>query len=473
MELFLLHLKLLFNQYVTFSTDHLFMYLALVITGLIVLFPVIFYFNMKGAFIVSLFLSIFLTLLLFYLAGLGNAFSTSNQQQTTSVVEYFLLVIVGVLFFTFLSYGIGELCKLFKGDVFSKKGLQVWVVLLGLPVISMFGKSYLTQSYEILHFISMDTTVTSHKMYPIYIDELVFTNTKNSQHVKYDDINGIGHSKKLYTYGEFYQLSLKEQYNEELNSVTSNGSVTHHKTPKIPIGTNEFSLSWYSFVDDKYYSDTFLFPMEKLDTNKRYPDLQKFIREITLHIFPGGNAYLLNHDKQQILNYTRVTERDISPQRREEFYQAYFESVEFDGSEKNLRDELNLIKQKNVLKDLLEAQAYFNWSFQHNLTNEVNKVSAVDFGYIQHNRISKGEYRGPLPRVLKISTQDFRFEIYIDGSTLIKMINENIKDRASSMVLQVNFNAAASAVNNIKLISGEDEILIGSVEVYKFDNSQD
>jgi hypothetical protein len=137
-------------------------------TSNIVLFPVIFYFKMKGAFIVSLFLGIFFTFLLIYLAGLGNAFSTSNQQQTTNPVEYFLLVIAGLLFFAFLSYGISELCKLFKDEAFSKKGLQIWTVLLGLPVIVMFGKSYLTQSYEILHFISMDVTVTSHKMYSIY-----------------------------------------------------------------------------------------------------------------------------------------------------------------------------------------------------------------------------------------------------------------------------------------------------------------
>jgi hypothetical protein len=148
---------------------------------------------------------------------------------------------------------------------------------------------------------------------------LVFTNSNNSQQVKYDDIQGIGHFKHFYTYDEFYQLNLKEQFNNELNSVTSNDSVTHHKTPTIPIGTNEFRLSWYSFIDDKYYSDTFLFPWEKLVTNKRQIDLQKFIREITLHIFPGGNVYLLNSGKQLIMNYTKVTETEISSQRRDEF----------------------------------------------------------------------------------------------------------------------------------------------------------
>ena len=79
MELFLLHLKLIFNQYVSFSTDNIFIYLALVIPGLIVLFPVIFYFKIQGAFIASLLLSIFFTFLFIYLASLGNAFSTSNQ----------------------------------------------------------------------------------------------------------------------------------------------------------------------------------------------------------------------------------------------------------------------------------------------------------------------------------------------------------------------------------------------------------
>jgi hypothetical protein len=126
-----------------------------------------------------------------------------------------------------------------------------------------------------------------------------------------------------------------------------------------------------------------------------------------------------------------------------------------------------------VLKDLLEVKEYFNWSFQHNLSNEVKEISAVDFCYINHNRVRKGEYRGPFPRVLKISTQDFRFEIYIDGRKLIKMINENINDRRSSMVINVNFNSTASAVNSVKLISGEVELLIGSAEVYRFDNTQD
>ena len=382
------------------------------------------------------------------------------------------MVIAGVLFFAFLSYGIGELCKLFKGEVFSKKGLQIWVALLGLPVVVMFGKSYLTQSYEILHFISMDVTVTSHKMYPIYIDELVFSNTRNSNQVKYDGIHGVGHSRNFFSHDEFYQLSHKEQFEQELNAVTTNYLVTRRDSPKIPLGTNEFKLSWYSFVDDRYYSDTFLFPMEKLDTHERYLDLQKFIREITLHVFPGGNVYLLNHDKQQVLNYTKVTEREISDQRREEFYQAYFESVEFDGSDTDLRDELDQIKQKQVLKDLLELKDYFNWSLNHNLGDAVKKVEAVDFGYIKYDRIRKGEYRGPFPRVLKILTQDFRFEIYIDGRALIKMINENINDRNASMVLNINFNATASAINSLKLINGEVEILIDSIEVYRFDNSQ-
>lgn len=469
METLFLYFKLLGNRHVSYMPDELWTFFILCIAGALVLCPLIYFQRLPGAVVGIIALSGIFSFLLFYAVSLGRAFSNADSPKSDQAGDFILAFVFLLLVFSFIAFGLNLLCNFIRAEKYNQTYLVGWFIAVGLIAAALFLREFIPRAYKAIHFISMDMSITAHKLYPVYIEELAFYNSEKPEELIYGAIHGYGDKPVFYRRDDYYGLKPKERFASGLSRVTTKYEVTRLPSPDIPFNTDTFRLSWYSVADDRYYSDTFPFPLEKLDTDYRDYTGQKVIRPITLHLFPGGNAFLLDYKKSQMLNYIKIREVQIDEESRRDFRRRFFDEVAFAGNEAELERALEEIDQTGVLDAITEQGRYFNWMISHNLGEDAGSIKVKDFGHTAFRVGENKKARGPLPHLLQFFIEDYEFGVYLDERELFQKINSELQDLDVLLTLSFEFDGNASDIKSVKLIGADRMIRLNHFETYRSD----
>ncbi|HWV14113.1 MAG TPA: hypothetical protein VN030_01695 [Cellvibrio sp.] len=206
----------------------------------------------------TLILAGILTFLFFLFCFYGYSYGKEDSQLANPRI--YLLPLVLFIFTSLASvgfnYGINIFLGFGKTGVVYSTGLVIWCcIYLGIPLsltglyYSQLYKSQLATSQKVL----LPLTLVKNDAMPIYIKEMKFIDSANREEVSVNvDLLAI----------DAWQ---NNEADETLyNKLTAQNNEFFSVNVLIPKGTDSFLLSWYSYTDQKIYTD--LFPM----------DLQKF-----------------------------------------------------------------------------------------------------------------------------------------------------------------------------------------------------
>lgn len=329
------------------------------------------YFGMGGGVCSCIGLSLLgaLTCQFIYQWGRGMGSVTGNVHLANSE----LLLIFGSAFLigmglTVLSnFGIYHLVQYHKTGVLNKLAFFSWLIVsFGVPIFYIGAKelsSWWAASAQKRNFTSVYFDISSYSELPVMIDELTFVNTAN---------------------GREAVIQLNEENNamwgEEEHSSHSNRRVFRQKV-HIPKGADKFLMSWYSFVEDKYYSDEFPFPYDRFPMRK-FPVGSEEMEPLALLIKPEGKVDLFGaYRKLQFFFFDVATKPISEDEKREKL--ALFKARNLPQKTKEkLAGILHEIKASGRLQKRMEMEEkVFNWHVALDGPGNVSTIWLEDFRY--------------------------------------------------------------------------------------------
>ena len=463
------YIRLLSDKEVARVSDDLSMLFMLVVGSTVILCPLVYFYQVNGALWGSLLISISVAKLGVYMLGMGRGFVTTtfdpdrvNARDTQMFVTGFLL---SALLCAYLSYGFLQLFEWYKGSANLPYLMYLWFAVLVLVPMGLFLYDFIPRADHVLDHILMSVSVKWDRGYPVYVDQLVFENSKTGMQSAYLGDERDVHISDFVFYDSHGKKSIRERHEQGLYTLSIDRIVTHHDYPLIPAGTDQFRLSWYSFVEKKYYSDIFPFPLEKLEIDERSFQGYPFIRAISLLLFPDGNAYLLNQKGGQVVNYIKIQSKEIPEIQIDRYYDLFMKKTDFQGTKHDLNKELEYIQNSGYIARLLRQKRYFHWQLIHNLQDSAKRFHITCFDHTRSTLTSKTVVKMALPRSIWFYINGFHFDIDIDGEVLFLRLDEFPDSKTSLLTLKITFDSKANEVLSVDLVGDDFKVAIDALEV--------
>lgn len=183
------------------------------------------------------------------------------------------------------------------------------LILFGLPLLYYIFKSgqyYYQKRQQDLEFMNIILAINHDLDLFLAIDNIQFINTvkRNSSDIK------IKNNIRYYSQKEFISAKTKNrQYYASKEGF--------RELVQIPLNTDTVLISWFSYVEDKYYSIEIPFSFEELitESEKSPTEKLKVFRKLTrilyLHLYLNGGARFFYKDKI-LIDSPVNTERLIS-----------------------------------------------------------------------------------------------------------------------------------------------------------------
>lgn len=460
MSKYLQYMTLLTNYDISLVYDELAVLLWMLLSGLVVLGLLILIFKMPGA--------IFGSLLLSGICSFIYAYAKSFGKADISAGYLAIALVLTILFFSFISYGLLEINTYFASGTINKWGTSIWFAVITLVPFGLFSAHYIPQAYNIINFINMDLDITYHNSYPIYIEEVKFINSKNKSESILGRLYGTSKKSVMLKHQDLEKMSLKEKLNAELMTMSSYSSKFSFQNPsQIPVGADGFIISWYSLIEDRYYSDTFPFPLEKFDSGIVRANAQRFIHHPTVHLIPNGSAVVYSSNMFNILNFHKIEFESIDDEKKSNFRKSFFKDVQFEGTTSELETELDFIKKENQLEDLKRQNTFLNWSLIIEGRTKESTISIIDSIYNRFTCKTNTVNRGPTPRVISFSSDKYKYEFYLDTYKALDLIEDHLsKEKDAKVILRVDFNESSPEGSKVFFNINEKDYLFSDWEVY-------
>lgn len=411
------------------GTSDFYFYL-LIILGLL-LFLVIpvqwvinFYYGLKGAMVSGVLLALLVAFgaLFFYQWGKGVGSVTGYVSYGSGELRmvFASVFLGGLLLIAFTSFGIYHLVQLSKTGVLNKPWFFTWLVLyVGSPALYIGGKEYLTflaAKEQRTYFIPAYLKVSHYRELPIYIDELKFVNSINSRESTFN-INAVS---------EFNPDSTAESREK----VRKMDHVLIDQRESVPVEMDQFVLSWYSFVEDTYYRDTFPFPAEHFPI-KTWPGGSRSMSSINLLILPEGKVRLFGPGSKQYFPYHKVEVKPLSQEEKAQKTETFYSVNQGQASIEDIRKKLQRIKNSNQLnKRQAMDKTEFNWSLTIKGKGEVSSVNISDFRQLRYDTTYQWLHQ-PVKKVLPAEITmylkrpqkgDIRVYLFLDKERLFDQV---------------------------------------------------
>ncbi len=332
----------------------------------------------------------------------------------------FILCFAGMLFF---NYGIEILIQHNSAKAYNKTHAIIWLaVVAGTPVLCFL---YSTSQTLVNHVGEINTAlalvnVAHDAELPLYLTEIKFINSKNKaeSHIKINDKD-----MKAFKQDEDEKIDLEQEQkllNQDLFSERS----------ELPIGSDQLVLSWYSFVENKYYTGTY--PLSYENFNLKTTSFPMFgqtqLQPIYIKLKLDGKMDLLTYNKRQtyLLNqYSAANVAALPNDQLELLTTRYF------AEEKPEPNQLANAQQSLAEKSLRQSRL-FNWSLKFEwLDKTTTGIFITDLNQTEQSLID-GSGVDFAPKVLPIEIDlrdDFsklqyaHINLFLDTKILFHMLD--------------------------------------------------
>ncbi|TDW47410.1 hypothetical protein EV144_105437 [Flavobacterium sp. 270] len=340
-------------------------------------------------------------------------YGKSSQNISAEFVFGWMLVCG---YFLFVDYGLYLLFQYQHTNYFNKLHFYIWAfIVFGLPVLYFVFNDirYNFIRWRLaVNYIKTRISIFHDPELLIYIDKIEFVNTNT---------NRISNIKIE-----------RDQYQA--------------LTAQIPVNSNLFRVSWYSFIEDKYYDAELEFPYDKLIlTAVKYPTNEPAVfrgietKSLYLHISLNGEIELLNKETH-LLKPSNTKSIIITEEQKESRINNYI----YTSSVRNKEEFSTLIeeikKSKRLEEKIETQQKQFVWDISFEGLHEGNKLEIYDALPIHHEiasdiNILNLKY---LPRKIDIYYRPYTWaNIQIDIIKLCKLLESVLehKDAPISFLL--------------------------------------
>ncbi|GAA0190857.1 hypothetical protein GCM10009122_52860 [Fulvivirga kasyanovii] len=409
-----------------------------------------FYYGVKGAMISGVLLSLLIAFgaQFFYQWGKGVGSVTGYVSYAPGELRmvFASIFLGGLLLIAFTSFGIYHLVQLSKTGVLNKPWFFTWLVLyIGTPTLYIGGKEYLAflaSKEQLTYFVPAYIDVSHYRELPVYIDELKFMNSTN----------GRASTFSVTAVSEFSIDSVLES--EE--KVREMDHLLIDRRESIPVEADQFVLSWYSFVEETYYSDTFPFPAGHFPI-KNWPDGSRTMRSINLLILPEGKVRLFGPGNKQYFPYHKVEVKPLSQEEKNQKIEAFYAVNQGQASKEDIRKTLQEIKNSDRLnKREAMDKMEFNWGLTIEGEGEISSVNISDFRQLRYDTTYQwlhkpGKKVLPSEITMYFSRQqsgDIRVYLFPDKEKLFDQV-EALTAGNSEMEVEFLIKVAEGEENNI------------------------
>jgi hypothetical protein len=257
-------------------------------------YPVLYFLGTKSAIIFNIFLALGINYfhkgLKHYLPVFTNnvpVFRINFSWLFSSLVIFIVLFIVDFGFYLLVLYQ--------KKNEFNIFHFYSWLVILfGLPLLYYLLKLcqyYFVKKYQDIEFINIILTINHDLDLFLAIKNIQFVNTANR---KSSDIK-ITNNIRSYSQKGFMAMKTKSRH----YYVNKEG---FREMVQIPFNANTVLLSWFSYVENKYYAVETPFPFEKFIKEQKKKSMDTFkvfrgreIKLLYLHLYlHGGFKFFCN-----------------------------------------------------------------------------------------------------------------------------------------------------------------------------------
>lgn len=380
------------------NSDFYLNFFAIVALLLIVIIPIQwvtnFYFGLIGGVLSSIALSVLGGLLYQFVHQFGRAMaSTGNVHVSKSELLYVFggAFLIALAITALSNFGVYHLVQYYKSGILNKLAFFSWLLItaggpLGYIGAKEFSAWRVTYNKE-RHFTPVFLSVYTYPELPIIIDELRFVNTSN------------GKESTIY----FYQYDRSEWEGKEINDRSLWEAFS--KKIDIPKGADSFVMSWYSLVEDIYYSDEFPFPYDRFPMRK-YPAGSNEMEPLKIHIKPEGKVDLLGSYQKLLFYYKDIATKPINDNEKNEKLMTFMSRHMSKGRKEELAAALEAINASGRPQKRMEMEEKaFHWRMTLEGLGEVSTIHLGDFRY--QNYRPTDEWLGtmskkPLPAVVSV-----------------------------------------------------------------------
>ncbi|WP_188150295.1 hypothetical protein, partial [Teredinibacter waterburyi] len=244
----------------------------------------VYYFGVTAIWISSIFLGLAFT----FMSNVtpGDLFSNNGSGASSKFPEILIPFIKGYILSALILF-----CAHLVFVAIRKYGIIPLVnnryifILAALVCAFWFWKLWSGMRIKSDYFLT-EVTIYIPKDYPISLtNEMVFVGA-NGENARKIQISPV-YSSQLES-GQ-RNSSLKSRYENQFYEYKTNGKLL------LPVDVAEFYLSWYSFTEEVYYSDSFALNGEKVKLIKPYsvaPNTQLRNSPLDFYIYPKGKSFL-------------------------------------------------------------------------------------------------------------------------------------------------------------------------------------
>ncbi len=342
----------------------------------------------------------------------------------------------GIAFLGCLLLGLADgagmylLAEYAKTDELNTPLFVAWlVVCVGGPlayVVGQYGWSYWQLYQHSKYYVLIPLDIYHDNDLPIYLDKIEFVNTTNG---KKSCINPV-YTTTFYTQAELNTKDVRTRMGQARNQVLD-------ETIYIPKGTDTFYLSWYSPVEDQYYSDSFPFKFDRFALKEEkmpyglYDSLVTLplqrIEAIDIHIKPDGMADLYKND-WLLWYYWDVAKGELTAEQKNNYLTQLKDTILPTGTAAEFQQLLEEIKTSGRLEKRVQMQKKtFLWKLTlEGLGEMTHRLTIHDVNYNRYDRSAKGlnePLLQPLPEkihIYKSLDKDlyFHLNVYLDREKL-------------------------------------------------------
>jgi len=396
---------------------------------------IIFYLDEYHALAVIVVLAVILSLIAGYLVWF-----LINYGRSISGFSFVAAAVVAVVIFSittalliYLSYGPYLGVDYIKTGYLKTDGFYLWCFFVaGIPVTGIVMKIVKIYTKLLKDSKAVECRLSiSHRMdMPIYIDQLVFENSVNKMKSDFDIPNRMIEDEK-------WGVEIKKYYNKSIIFIDVSGYF-------IPKSSDRINMSWYAFVEDKYYCDVFPFNYAKFikddqnDSRKKhflqkiFPHLRRQLsHNIHLHYKINGDVDLYvekGRSRLQVGSYVKTEIKDIDEGKKRYFIDKYTDDVESAETRERL---VSNIGNRGIVEEISSLR-----TFTKNVQPWNLNISGIGFDkYIKledsvlnkytttYEALARDEKR-PLPEKLRLVENTDGNESYIDMTISSKDLYE-------------------------------------------------
>ena len=328
--------------------------------------------------------------------------------------------------------GVYQLVLLLKNAPWNGYLLYGWLLLFaGSPVaysVWRYAGCYRRLKRHSERYILLRLNIKHYHKLPVHIDKIEFVNTETGAREVYTDIQ---HNYSAYCWEQQQTDSLMTRVRNSINDLS-------FESLYIPVNANKFYMSWYSFAEDKYYSDEFPFKYERFEPKQsRFPygrtDIP--VRGISTYELNSIDLYIKSKGRADLyvsgwllFFFWDVAEVSIEAEKRQILRQKIKNGCEYRGTMEEFQRIMERIGSSGDLDKRYDQQGeMFLWSLAMEGLGELkHQVTIEDTEHKQHYR-SVANLLNPesmcLPEKLTFFKREddtlyFYYYIYIDRDAL-------------------------------------------------------